>query len=726
MALQKKLLKKYFLESVAAPVKADQVARALGLKGQEEFEALRQMLDELAGEGMLERVRRDLYTLSGHGDTLRGRLQLVRRGYGFVIPDSGGRDIFVKSLNLSNAMNGDRVEVRVLEKTEHGNPEGKVERVLTRARKRFVGRLEKRRNFAVIDPVEERVFGEILVPESEARPYKNGQKLLVEVFEWGGPGGRPLANVLRALGGPEAGPAEEILLKYELPEKFPGPVLGEARQAPAEVGPEELAGREDFRGLAVFTIDPESARDFDDALSLVRLPDGGCEVGVHIADVSHYVREKSAIDQEARERALSVYLDEAYVPMLPPELSSGICSLVEDRDRLTMSLVMRFGPDGKLLTHRLTPGVIRSGHRYTYEEAQAVIEDGAAADQRLGGTVEPLRELWRLSQQRRAERLERGQLDFELPEPWLIRDVQGMVVGIARKQRLGSHRLVEEFMVSANELVAERLEAAEIPAIYRVHEEPDPEAIENMNFQLRTVDPRLVVKSRGKVPSSREIVRSLLLAEKLGLLELISPSVIQAMKRAVYSPQNVGHFGLASAAYTHFTSPIRRYPDLVVHRLLKTLLDGKRFSAHQREAMEEDLLQFCLHSSQREQQADYAERESGDLMAARFMERHVGERFQAVITAVMNFGFRVRLEEHLVDGLVHVSQLTDDYYFMREEEAVLEGRRTHKLYRLGQRLEVVLTRADLELARIDFVPADLGRAVKKAPSRGRKRKGAAG
>jgi ribonuclease R len=676
----------------------------------------------MADEGILARVRKNCYMLARGGDFIRGRLQLVRRGYGFVIPESGGRDIFIKSFNLGGAFDGDRVEVRLVKKMSGGNPEGAVERVLSRARKRFVGIIKKRKNFSVLDPGEEKIFTEILIPARETARLRNGQKVLAEVFEWGESGGKPLARVVRTLDGRDISPVEEILLKYDFPENFPAAVLRESAAVPGEITGVDLAEREDFRHLPAFTIDPGEARDFDDALSVRMLGNQEVEVGVHIADVSHYVAENTAIDREAGERAMSVYLDQAYVPMLPPELSAGICSLVEGVDRLTMSVIMRMNPEGEILGSRIVPGVIRSRHRYDYEEAQDVLDrKDLMGGEKIGGTAESLLVLQKLSEERRGRRKSLGQIDFDLPEPLVIMGSDGEPVDIKRKKRLASHRLVEEFMVTANEIVARALEETGLPAIYRIHEEPDAEAVEYLNYQLGTLDPILRISSGKKKPNSSDFSRVIEKAEQMGFGEVVSSIVIRGMKRAFYSTENIGHFGLASSAYTHFTSPIRRYPDLLVHRLLKTYSRGRHPAGRALETLEDTLARRSSYSSQREQLIDYAERESADLIEARFMSNFPGQRFPAMITSVKSNGFRVQLENHFVEGFVYLSRLTDDFYDLDPEKAVLTGRKKGRTFRLGQKLEVILTRSDPQLRRIDFVPPDMEESTE--PGKKRQQKG---
>ena len=727
MTLGRRALKKYFLENVSGPVKVKQVARALGLKDSE-YRLLRKLMRQMADEGVLSRVRRNCYTLAEGGDTVTGRLQLARKGFGFIIPDSGGQDFFVKSFNLGSAFDGDRVEARVINKSDRGNPEAAVVRVINRARKRFIGILKKRKGFSVLEPAEEKVFSDILIPAGEAAQLKNGQKLLVEVFDWGADRSKPLGKVLEVLEGERAKPGEQILLKYELPERFPPVVLKESREVPREVRPEDIENRKDLRGLTAFTIDPLDAQDFDDALSVRALPGGDFEVGVHIADVSHYVPEGSEIDLEAHERGLSVYLNEAYIPMLPEELSSGICSLVSGRDRLAISVLIRLNPEGELKRSWIVPAVICSRRRFDYEQAQRLINGQVDATEPDSETMKALHLLKDLSEKRRRRRRARGQIDFDLPEPLVVKSDKGEPLEIRRKPRLESHRLVEEFMITANEIVAKRLARSSFPAVYRIHEAPAPHSVENINYQLKTLNPVLFIPSSAKSHKPAAYSRVIDKAEELGLGELASLIVIRSMKKALYSIENIGHFGLATGCYTHFTSPIRRYPDLLVHRLLKKSLTGENADCKTLEYLAYELAGTCALCSQREQLTESAERESDSLIQARFMHNYQGECFQGVITAVRSFGFSVRLEEYLVEGFVHVSRLSNDFYQLDEKEACLKGRSSGRMFRLGQRLKLILQLSDPETGKIDFIPAELDETTivkrrKKKETRGEKEKG---
>lgn len=709
MGISRKALQKYFEQAEhGSPVKAKQVARDLGVK-HKDYPALKQVLGELADEGLLDRVRKNSFALSGGGETVSGRIQIVRRGFGFVIPDSGEDDVFVPGHSLGGAFDGDKVEVEITGRPGGDNPEGRIVRVISRARRRFVGDLQKRKKFSRLLPNDERVTTDILIPAEETSRLKNGQKIMVEVFDWSQSGRKPLGKVIRVLDRPDSPPEEEIILKYEFPERFPAAVLKEAEKVAVEPSEQNYGGRSDYRHLDTLTIDPADAADFDDALSWRPLDDGGAEVGVHIADVGHYVRPDGALDDEARERASSIYLHEAYVPMLPEVLSSGVCSLVERKDRFVMSVMIRLDAEGRIIGHRLTPSVIRSDKRLDYEQAQSIIDKGAGAGDFSETTVRAVQSLARLSKKRIELRADNGRMDFDLPEPLVVRTASGKPDEIIRKPRLDSHRLVEEFMITANELVASRLAERKLPSLYRIHEPPDPEGVENVNFKLRTIDKSLEIPSSADKLSPAAYAEVIERAEELGLGELASLIVVQSMKRAMYSVENRGHFGLASECYTHFTSPIRRYPDLVIHRLLKYLIDEEREGTqHPGDLLSEKALaDIALHCSTRERMIESAERESDDRVEALFMQRHQGEKFAALITSVKSNGFGVRLKDVYVEGYVYAGRMEDDYYEISTEESALVGKRNGRVFRLGESLDVILVESDPERQRIDFLPADL-------------------
>lgn len=705
MGIQRKALKEYFKNSLSTPLKTKQVAKALGIKG-ENYKLLQKTLKEMEAEGLLRRVKKNAYLLMDKEDTVVGRLDLVRRNYGFVIPESGGRDIFVKSFNLGEAFDGDRVEVKVTVRGKDSKPEGVILRVLEHGMRRFIGTFEKKGSSMTVIPRDDRLLKEIVIPSRVVKDVKHGDRVVVEIFDWGGPGGKARGKIVKSLEGPKVGPEDEILYKYDFPQRFPAIVLKQSRDVPDQVLESDLDGRMDLRGLTTFTIDPATAEDFDDAVSAVSLPGGETEVGVHIADVSHYVPHGSRLDREAFHRSMSVYLNEAYIPMLPQRLSSGICSLVEGKDRLTMSVLMKIGADGEVLESRPAISVIRSRKRMTYEQAEQVIDGSRKTGSQFAEIAGPLGTLRDLTELRRKRRKTNGYIDLDLPEPEVIRDKDGKPVDIRPKARLFSHLIIEEFMVTANEAVARILSDSGLPSVYRVHDEPERERVENMSYSLSTLASKLNLPKKLWPLKIPVLTGMLDRAAEQGLGDLVSYIVLRSMKRAMYSTMNIGHFGLASGCYTHFTSPIRRYPDLAVHRLLKMQMRGERPGERKLESLEAELNDVSRQGSQREELISKAERESDDRVRAEFMRGFLGERFEARVTSVKPFGMGIRLKRFYVEGFVHISDMSDDYYELDGNVAVLRGTRNNRTFQIGQDIEVILSRSDPELLRIDFVLAE--------------------
>ncbi len=627
-----------------------------------------------------------------------GRLETIASGAGFVIPEEGDEDVFVRASDLYTAVDGDRVTVRVEHKERRG-PRGTIIEVLERAHSRLVGVFRHRRGRSWLDVTEPRLGVEVFISQRDSAEAEPGQLVVVEVTDWGDEGPGPVGRVERVLGRPGE-PGVDVLaiqVGFGLAEEFPDDVEALAQKIQQRgLQPEDLEGREDCREQRVVTIDPVDARDHDDALSIERLDDGSAWIGIHIADVSHYVREGEAIDSEAWERGTSVYLVDRVLPMLPHTLSSDLCSLVPDEDRLTVAAFLKVDRDGKLSETRFARAVIRSAHKLSYEEAQQILdgEDTPATskDPPLG---DDLRELLRVSQVFRQQRRERGSLDFDLPESHIILDEDGAPIDVRRRERLAAHMLVEDLMIAANEAVARWSIEKGVPALYRIHEDPNEEKLEALH--LLAAEFGLSFPKRGARP--RDFQR--LLDAVKGKLEepIVSIQVLRSLAKARYATSNEGHFGLASQAYLHFTSPIRRYPDLVVHRQLSRWIEDPPSA---REMSRDWLEATAKQASAREVIATQAERDSIDLKKVEFMERHVGDHFEATISGVTGFGFFIRLEAYDIEGLVHISNLGGDYYVHDEIKHTLKGRRTKKTYRLGDPVEVQVVRVDRDERKIDF------------------------
>lgn len=692
----------YLRTKAGRPLKAKELARGLGVSAQD-YPEFRGLLGRLENEGLLYRVRRQRYAAPEKINLVAGRLQTIRSGAGFVVAEDGGEDLFIPFEGLGSAVDGDRVVARVERKRRNQRPEGRIIRVLERARETVVGTYHPRRSFGFVVPEDRKLTRDIFVPPGHEGGANAGDVVVVRISDWGNGHLGPAGEVETVLG-PRTDTGVDvlaILYAHGLPLDFPDEVVEEAEAIAARgIQPADLEGRLDLRDQLIFTIDPADARDHDDALSIRPAGEGRWEVGVHIADVGHYVREGSALDVEALRRGNSVYLVDRVVPMLPEALSAGICSLMPDEDRLAMSVLMVVDEEGKVVDSRVVRSVIRSRHRLSYEEAQGVIEGTSSVDEQ---TDEALHRLIEISRQLRRVRAERGSLDFDLPEARVILNTQGEPTDIQRVLRLESHRLIEDFMLLANETIARRAARAKMPFLYRIHERPDADRLEQLREFVATFGHRL---SRRAEPTPKDLQRLLTRVRGRPEENLISTVVLRSMKQARYSAENEGHFGLAARYYTHFTSPIRRYSDLVVHRLVgRAFIDGETLPESLRE---ETLPMVARITSERERIAVEAERDSVDLKKVEFMEQHLGAEFTGTISGVTSFGFFVLLDQFFVEGLVHVSNLEDDYYLYLEEQYALVGEHRRRRFQLGDTVRVQVASVDREERKIDFLLVDEG------------------
>ena len=659
---------------------------------------------------------------------LIGSLRCTRSGHAFVVPDDPKErekgDLFVTARAMGAALHEDTVIARVTGVRERGR-EGRIESVLHHANQTVIGTFVKLKSESFVSPIEERFLYEIAIAPSDTLDASDGDIVNVEITRPPIAGRSPSGRVIEVVGRPEQPGVdlEIIIRKNRLPHIFPETAIAESEAIHPPITEEQLAGREDLRGSLTITIDGETARDFDDAVSLEELPSGRLLLGVHIADVSYYVREGSALDEEALGRGTSVYFPERVIPMLPDRLSNDICSLKPQADRLTMSALIELTRTGRVIDYRLTPSVIHSRERMTYTAVNEIITnpDGetAGAYAHVKDMLLKMHELTLLLIKRRAER---GAIDFDLPEAELWFNDEGQIGGIARSERNIAHRLIEEFMLLANETVARHLESLTVPLLYRIHEEPNPEKIEEFAEIAASFGHKFSmhgpIPQRGFQQLAREIQGK---PEE----RMLSYLMLRSMQRARYTPQNAGHFGLAMKTYTHFTSPIRRYPDLIVHRILREVIEGgrhgdsgsdvdlgakhalKRVSWPLLDEQRETELRAGLeligdHSSERERAAADAERELMEWRKAAFMVDRVGDEFDGVITGVKDYGFYVELDEFFIEGLVHLSVLTDDVYEFQERKHRLVGQRTRSEFRLGDRVTVSVNRVDQVRHLIDF------------------------
>jgi len=684
------------MEEEDRPVLIREVLRFIRLP-KDQRQRVKEIFRDLANEGKIVKIRGNRYGLPVKMNLVVGRVKCHPDGYGFVIPEKEGeQDIFVSPRNLKEAMHGDRVVARVESIRKKGR-EGSVIRILERGYHKVVGKFMRGKNYSYIIPEDERIIQEVFIPEGETKRARPNQIVVAEITRYPTERVRPEGRVTHLLGYPDDPEVEPqiIIHKYDLPHRFSSAVLKEARDLPLIPSPEDYQGRVDLRDIPTFTIDGEKARDFDDAVSVQKEKDEGMKLYVSISDVSHYVEEGTALDEEAYLRGTSVYFPDRAIPMFPSELSNEICCLHPNSDRLTLTVELQYNAHGNEKGVRFYPSVIHSNERLTYTIVRKILLE---SDPELKKKFEPLLpslELMAdLSQTLRQKRIERGALDFDLPEPEIILDLQGETEGIIRAERNLAHQIIEEFMIAANEAVAHFLEENGFLSIYRIHEPPKGEAVDEFRRFVSHLGHKM--KKDAEDPS-KELQRVLLEVKGRPEERVVNNILLRSMKWAKYSANNVGHFGLASQSYTHFTSPIRRYPDLIVHRILKGVLSKK-----DRRASEEVLVRKAEHLSHRERVAMEAEREILDRYRVRFMKDKIGEVFKGVIGGVAAFGFFVELQDIFVEGMVRVTSLYDDYYQYHEKRYCLVGERTHKTFKMGDEVVVRVDRVDVERRHIDF------------------------
>ena len=662
-----------------------------------EARALKRLLRRMMREGAIVMTRRGLYGPAEDMHLLTGYFEAHRDGYGFVIlekPDE--RDVFVPARSTSGAMDNDRVIVRVENWLRR---EGKIVRILERATARVVGRLDITKTASYVRPKKKNITFDLYVSPADRGGAKHGDTVIAEVVNYPTDKRPPSGRIVKILEKPEdpISEMESIIDEFNLSRRFPKTVLDETKSFREKASEYSLEKRKDLRSLPTVTIDGERAKDFDDAVS-INLTEHGYRLWVHIADVGHYVGWNTVVDDEARKRGTSVYFPDRVIPMLPKELSEDLCSLKPKVERYAFTAEMDFSREGERVNAKFYPSLIISDERMTYTSVKKILVDQDRAEREkyeyLLPDFEMMNELCGIL---RGRRLERGSLDFDLPEPEVLLDLQGNPEAILKAERNLAHMLIEEFMIAANEAVAEHLEALGIPSIYRIHEEPDPMKLEDI---MKVV--KLAVRVRKKTLKPGDFSRLLSAIKGAPDEEIINYMVLRSLKQARYSPVNVGHFGLASRCYTHFTSPIRRYPDLVVHRILREVLMKKRFSDKRVKELGSMLPDIALHSSRMERLADEVEREVINAMRVWFMKERVGEEYEGKVVSVTPYGFKVRLKDFYVEGFIHVSYMTDDFYSYNERSVSLSGRNTGKTFKIGKEVRVRVDRVDMDEREIVF------------------------
>ena len=670
-----------------------------------EFKHFLRLLTQLEQEGKIVRTRNNRYGVTERMNLLRGKLQAHAKGFGFLVPDDREHpDVYIHANDMNGAMNGDTVLVRITHRGESGGRlEGEVVRVVQRAITQVVGLFQNHESYAFVIPDDKRIFRDIFVPKEAFGGAVDGDKVVVRLVTY--PEGRKTAapgEVIEGLGHKDDPGIDiiSIVRKYQLPETFPEEVMREAEAVPDTIREHDLVGRRDLRNKRIVTIDGEDAKDLDDAVCVERLENGNYLLGVHIADVGYYVRENSALDKEAYNRGTSVYLVDRVIPMLPHRLSNGICSLNPKVDRLTLSCEMEFNGDGHRVRYDIFPSVIRTVERMTYTNVRKILtgEDESLLE-RYAPLVGDFRLMEELALILRDKRMRRGAIDFDLAEAKVIVDDSGKPLDIVKRERTIAEMIIEEFMLAANETVAEHFHWLKAPFLYRVHEDPDAEKL--MHFMEFVTNFGYVVRGKGNTVHPKALQH--LLEEIRGTKEetVISTVLLRSMKQARYDAQSLGHFGLAAEFYSHFTSPIRRYPDLVIHRIIREILEKGMLSEERFEYLAGRMDDIARQSSERERVAVEAERETEALKKAEFMLDKIGEEFDGIISGVTSFGMFVELD-NTVEGLIRLSDLTDDYYHYHEMQHALIGERTSKMYRVGDEVRVRVIRVNMDERTIDF------------------------
>ena len=659
------------------------------------------ILSEMKEDDYITETEKHRYRLNTHGIEMTGVFQRKSNGKNSFLPDDGGEPIFIAERNSAHAMNNDRVRIAFYAKRRGKGAEGEVIEILQRANDTIVGTLEVNKGYAFLLTENRTLANDVFIPKDKLKGGKSGDKAVVKIVEWPERAKNPIGQVIDILGkaGENTAEMHAILAEYGLPYVYPASVEKAADRIPAEIPAEEIARREDFRDVTTFTIDPKDAKDFDDALSIRQLKNGLWEVGVHIADVTHYVPEGGIIDKEAEKRATSVYLVDRTIPMLPERLCNFICSLRPDEEKLAYSVIFNLNEKAEVVDSRVVHTVIKSNRRFTYEEAQQVIETGQ------GDYKNEILQLNKLAKLLREKRFVAGAINFDRYEVKFEIDEKGKPVSVYFKISKDANKLIEEFMLLANRTVAERIgivPKGKKPKVfpYRIHDLPDPDKLDNLaqfiarfGYKLRTTGSKADVSK-----SINHLLDDIQGKKEENLIETVS---IRAMQKARYSTHNIGHYGLAFEYYTHFTSPIRRYPDMIVHRLLTKYLDQ-----HGRTVSEKKYEALCDHCSEMEQVAANAERSSIKYKQVEFMTERLGQVYDGVISGVTEWGLYVELNENKCEGMVPIRDLDDDYYEFDEKNYCLRGRRTNRTYSLGDAITIRVARANLEKKQLDFALVD--------------------
>lgn len=703
----------FMRETAYKPMTYQELEQHFQISDAVEFKEFLKLLTRLEQEGQIILTRTERYGVPERMDLVRGRLQVHAKGFAFLIPeDKEHPDVYVHANDLKSAMNGDTVLVRVSSKSAGGGKlEGEVVRIVHRSVTQIVGVFQNEESFGFVVPDDKRINRDILIPKEAFQGAVTGDKVVARIVQY--PEGRAAAQgeVIEILGHKDDPGVDilSIIRKHQLPEAFPEEVMEEALAAPDVIEEAEIveSGRRDLRDKVIVTIDGEDAKDLDDAVHIEKLPNGNTVLGVHIADVGYYVREKSELDQEAYNRGCSVYLVDRVIPMLPHRLSNGICSLNPQVNRFTLSCEMEFDEDMKIVNHDIFSSVIRTKERMTYTNVRKIVQDeDPEVTERYSDLVNMFKEMKELALRLRGNRMRRGAVDFDFEESKVIVDENGKAIDIVKRERSIAEQIIEEFMLAANETVAEHFHWLKVPFIYRIHEDPDQEKL--MNFMAFAANFGHKVKG-GKGDKVHPRALQKLLEDIQGTKEqtVISTMMLRSMKQAKYDAESTGHFGLAAEFYTHFTSPIRRYPDLIIHRVIREVIENNGVLSQKRqEYLASRMGDIAKQSSERERVAVEAERDTEQLKKAEFMLDKVGEEFTGIISSVTSFGMFIELD-NTVEGLIRLSAMTDDYYHFHEQHMALVGERTSKIYRIGDEVKIRVARVNMDDHTIDFEMLDM-------------------
>ncbi|MFS0655111.1 ribonuclease R [Bacillus sp. 179-C3.3 HS] len=706
----------FMKEEAYKPLTVQELEVMMEITNADDYKELIKALVTLEEQGLIVRTRSDRYGVPEKMNLVKGKLSAHAKGFAFVTPEEFGQDdIFIPPTELGTAMNGDTVMVRVSHKSNGSKQEGTVIRILERNIQTVVGTYTETKSFGFVIPDDKKITHDIFIPKSAKNGAVEGHKVVVTLTSY--PEGRMSAEgEVTEILGHKNDPGIDILSiihKHGLPGEFPEEAIEQATAIPDAIDEKDLKDRRDLRHETIVTIDGADAKDLDDAVTVQKLDDGHYKLGVHIADVSHYVTENSPIDQEAYERGTSVYLVDRVIPMIPHRLSNGICSLNPKVDRLTLSCEMVIDRHGKVIKHEIFQSVIKTTERMTYSDVNKILVD---QDEELLHKYEPLvpmfQDMERLAEILRDKRMERGAVDFDFKEAKVLVDEEGAAKDVVIRERSVAEKLIEEFMLVANETVAEHFHWMNVPFIYRIHEEPNPEKLQRFLEFVTTFG--YIVKGTSTNIHPRAL-QSVLDAVRDQPEEVVIQTVmLRSMKQAKYDPESIGHFGLSTEFYTHFTSPIRRYPDLIVHRLIRNYLIQKKTDDATIEKWEQLLPEIADHTSKMERRSVDAERETDDLKKAEFMLDKIGEEFDGMISSVTNFGLFVELP-NTIEGLVHVSYMTDDYYRFDEQHFAMIGERTGNVYRIGDEITVKVVEVNKEEHAIDFEIVGMKGTRRKSP-----------